>query len=135
MKNQIGYRCLYKTDLFEIGNVYEDAYLINNETKENIHIGSFYGEPTCAFINDDNSWCVVGGDTLILVKNFKCISIDGVKDVFALKFIDENNIQILTDPWSEYASIWQLNVESLTCVKVQDFNKYKGEKYTIDVDW
>ncbi|PXV62665.1 hypothetical protein CLV62_11854 [Dysgonomonas alginatilytica] len=135
MKNQIGYRSLYKTDLFEIGNVYEDAYLINNETKENIHIGWFYGEPTCAFINADNSWCVVGGDVLILIKNFKLIDIDGIKDVFAVKSIDESNIQILTDPWSEYSSIWQLNVESLACIKVQNFTKYKGEKYTNDVDW
>lgn len=135
MKNQIGYRCLCKTDLLEIGNVYEDAYLINNNTKENIHIGWFYGEPTCAFINEDNSWCVVGGDILILIKNFKRIDINGIKEVFAFKFIDKHNIQILTDPWSEYPFIWQLNVESLECVKIKSFNTYKDEEHTDDVFW
>ena len=73
MKNQIGYTSLYKTDLLEIGSVYEDAYLINNDTKENMYIGSFYGDPTCAFISNDNSWSVVGGRNIDFYKGFRRI--------------------------------------------------------------
>lgn len=134
MKNQIGYTSLYKTDLLEIGSVYEDAYLINNDTKENMYIGSFYGDPTCAFISNDNSWSVVGGEILIFIKDFKLININEIKDIFALKPMDENNIQILTDPWAEDSSIWQLNIESMECIRIQSFDKNK-EEYTEDIDW
>lgn len=135
MKNIIGYTSLYKTDLLEIGYIYEEAYLINTETKENIYIGYFYGDPTCAFISDDNSWSVVGGEVLVLIKNYKIITIDEIRDIFAFKPIDKDNIQILTHPWSEDSSIWQLNIESVECTKIQPFDKYKDKEYTEDIDW
>lgn len=135
MKNDANYHCLYKTDCLEVGHIYEEAYLTNNSTNNHIHIGSFYGDPTCAFINEDNSWGVVGGEFLILFKDYELIKIDEIELVFDLKLIDKNTIQILTDPWSEHPFIWQLNVESLVCIKVQSFEKYKDKEHTENIEW
>lgn len=85
-------------------------------------------------LSNDNSWSVVGGEILIFIKDFKLISINEIKDIFALKPMDENNIQILTDLWAEDSSIWQLNIESMECIRIQSFDKYK-EEYTEDIDW
>lgn len=135
MKNEIGYKCLYKTDYLEVGGIYENVYLTNNRTKEYIYIGSFYGDATCAFISENNSWCVVGGDILILFRDCKSLKINEIKDVFDLKLIDENNIQILTHPWSVHSSIWQLNIESLEYTRIQIFDKYKDKEYTENIEW
>lgn len=77
---------------------------------------------------------LLGGEILIFIKDFKLISINEIKDIFALKPMDENNIKILTDPWAEDSSIWQLNIESMECIRIQSFDKYK-EEYTEDIDW
>lgn len=135
MRDNINYKSLYKTDLLEIVSLFEDAYLINLKTKDKIHMGWFYGEPSCAFICKNNNWCIVGGNTLILFKDHTLININEIKDAFALKSIDKNNIQILTDPWSDNSSIWQLNIETLKSFKIQSFDKYKNGKYTDNVEW
>ena len=100
-------------------------------------LGWFIYDPTCALISDNNQWCLVGGDRLLLWTPNETFEIDddNIKPIEAFRQIDSNMVHILTDPWSDYSAIWEFNIQTKQSRKLRDFNDYKDKEYTEDVKW
>lgn len=127
--DQSGFRLLYKNFVMVLGHLYEDAYSYNKITKEEIDIWRFHHEPTCGLIGKNNDWCLVGGEGLILRTNFDRTvrQVGDLQNIHDLRLVNDYTAQILTDPWSEDAAIWQLEIDlnrvapSIGLWKVKDF--------------
>jgi hypothetical protein len=59
-------RILTKSNDYIISYEYEIVMLELIGKKKKIVIGDFYGDPETAFISTDESYCVIGGDGLII---------------------------------------------------------------------
>lgn len=64
-------RLLAQSEHFKIVSDYEYVDLVFNKpslfrSRDNIYIGDFYGDPTCALISRDEKYLVVGGNGLII---------------------------------------------------------------------
>ncbi len=59
-------RVLSQNDNYIITHEFEVVSLIIIKTKREVVIGDFYGDPTSAFISNDESYCVVGGCGIVI---------------------------------------------------------------------
>jgi hypothetical protein len=100
-------------------------------------IGWFIYDPTCALISYDNSWCLVGGDRLLLWTPKETFEIDdnNLKTIEAFRQININTVHILVDPWSDNSAIWEINIQTKQYKKLRNFNDYKDKEYTEDIKW
>jgi hypothetical protein len=143
IKDEANFRTLFQNSVLLVGHVFETAYCYNKLTREEFAIFEFDNEPTCALVGNNNDWCLVGGDILVLrtwVDNTLRM-IDELKDIYELKALDAYNTQILTDPWNEHSAVWQLQIDltkltrPISLFKVKDFIDYIGKPYTERVAW
>ena len=126
-----------------LGYVFEEVYCINLITKEEIGIWQFPSEPTCGVIGENNDWCLVGGETLVLRTLFDRTvrPVGNLENIHELRLINEYTAQILTDPWAEDAAIWQLEIDTnrvapaIGLWKIRDFKDYSGNPYAEEVVW
>lgn len=137
------FRILFENSVMLVGNLVENSYCINKLTKEEFAIFQFENDPTCALVAKSNDWCLIGGDILVLrtwIDNTLRL-IGNIEQIFGLKRISKNKVQILTDPWSENSAIWQLtiNLEKLSnptkLEKVRDFKEYIDKPYCENLSW
>lgn len=130
-------RILYETERYELIHVFELTYLIDKTTRKEIFIGDFYGDPSCGLIDKENKWCIVGGDRIVIWGQDEIFEIAAreLSCAFELRQIKENTVQVLIDPWSDYAAIWEIDVLNKIYVKICDFNKYNSKEYQGDVEW
>ncbi|MBC8053194.1 MAG: hypothetical protein H7Y13_09020 [Sphingobacteriaceae bacterium] len=137
MTDDPSYRKLYETSNWTVGYIYEYAYLTDKSNGTTILLGGFIYDPTCALISDENLWCVVGGDKLLIWAPNEAYEIvdDNLKNIGALRQVDSNTIHILTDPWSENSAIWEFSIRTRQRRKLRDFNDYKDKEYTEDIKW
>ena len=128
---------LDENDVFKLINKYEDAYLTNKLTGEEIFLGNFYGDPECGIIGADNSFCFVGGNYCILYRDGKIIEVDDVRLNWILRVrqMSDKSIEILTDPWRVDSALWQLNIEDLSILKIRNFADYIDKDYTDNIIW
>ena len=142
-KDDPHFRKLYENTVMLVGHVFESAYCYDKLAREEFGIYQFIHDPTCAVVGRKNDWCLIGGEDLILRTWFdKTLRrIDSLKAIHDLKLIDDYKVQILVDPWSEEASIWQLEIDlnnpakAITFFKVRDFKEYLGRPYVEKVHW
>lgn len=131
------YRKLYETNKLVVGHIFETAYITNKNTGESTFIGDFIGDPSCGFISSDDKWCLIGGSTLILWTEEKITEINDKNLHWACKIrqTDINTVEILVDQWKNNSSIWELNIKTAERRKIKDFDNYKNQKYTDNIDW
>jgi hypothetical protein len=90
-------------------------------------------------ISQDEKWCLVGGATLLLWDIEASSPVDWISKDIAwvedLKQIDIHKFQVLTDPWSETSTIWEIDTKHKTTHKIQSFTKYLDTAYTENIDW
>ena len=142
IKGNINFNKLDENLLFLLGHVFEQAFLIDKITSQEIGIFTFDSDPTCGLIGTNNDWCVIGGDILI-VKTFfdNTLRTLPLHSINALKKIDDYKVQILIDPWSEKASIWQLEIDinnpakPINLFKIKDLPDYKDKPYSENILW
>ncbi len=147
IKDDPNFHTLYENTVMTLGNVFENSYLYNKLTQQEFAIFQFYGDPNCGLVAKDNDWCLIGGEVLVfymLLGKYPTVTLIGdLRDVHSLRMIDKNIIQILIDPWSEEAAIWQLvivdnpekSVRPTSLTKLREFNDYKDQPYTEDINW
>ncbi|GGB03203.1 hypothetical protein [Puia dinghuensis] len=143
VKDQPGFRLLYENYVMSLGHLYEEAYCYNKLTKEEIGIWQFQHDPTCGVVSKNNDWCLVGGEILILRTFFDRTvrPIGDLQDIHEIRLIDENTAQILIDPWSENAAVWQLDLvmnraaPAFSLWKIKDFKDYPDKPYAENVNW
>jgi hypothetical protein len=131
------FKIIEETTKYVLGYLWEHAYLYNKMTNEEIFLCEFYGICDAGVINDEEDWCVVGGDIIAIWSNGKISIIDKyeLKWVNDIRIKNRNTVEILIDPWSNDSAIWELNVEDNTFRKIRNFDKYKERPYTVDVEW
>ena len=128
---------LYESEKYLVGHIFENAYLIEKDTGKTTLIGEFYGEPSCAIISPNNEWCIVGGFTLKIWTEDEVFEIKDDNLYWACKFkqVDINKVEILIDPWADNSSIWELNIQTKEYKKLMDFENYKKQQYTDEIEW
>jgi len=127
---------LHETDKFILGYVFEYAYLVSKESRNEIYIGDFYGDPHCGLISDSNNWCLVGGDTLSVWKkdgNITNISDVDICWISKIRQTGLNEVELLIDPWADNGGVWKLNVDTFERQKLRDFKV--DSEYSEDFDW
>ena len=127
---------LYENENFILGHVYEKGYLIDKKNNDATYIADFYGDPSCGVISKRGDWCVVGGDKLIVWKRLtkaELIKEEVLTPVFGIKYLSENEVKVLVDPWSEKGAIWLLNTETLERNKIADYKL--NNEYTEKFNW
>lgn len=126
-----------ETDLYVLFKEFEDVFLFEKDSGREIWRTSMYGEANCGIVGLSNEWVIIGGEKLILWKNekLKKIEDENLKWCHSLRQTEENEVEILTDPWSAHSAIWKFNIMDETKLKIRDFNEYKGKVYTENVIW
>jgi len=130
-------KILYETDKLKIEFEYELACLIEKSSGEILLEDDFYGDPNCGIIDSENNWAIIAGIHLIFWKpeETKKYLNESFGSVHSLRMKNEKTVEILTDPWSDKPSIWELNIENSELKKTADFTKYKNKEYTEFVEW
>lgn len=120
-----------------LGCIWERTYLYDKINKTEIFLYEFYGECDAGVINDEDHWCVEGGDVIAIWKNGEVQIIDReeLKWVNSIRIKNRNTVEVLIDPWSNNAAIWKLNIQSISFNKISDFSNYKDKPYTDKVEW
>ncbi|MCD1117962.1 hypothetical protein [Chryseobacterium turcicum] len=143
IKDDSNFKILFENKVTIVGHIYEIAYYHNKLTKEELPIFEFENDPTCAIIGQNNDWCLLGGDVLILKTwNDNALKfINNLEQIFDLKCIDAYTAQILTDPWSENSAIWQISIDlnnitqPLILSKIRDCKEYFNKPYSENIEW
>lgn len=140
IKNNPQLRTLAETDTLLLGHVFETAFLYQKSTGEALDTITCAADPTCGLIGANNDWYLLGGETLV----FKTLNDEDwdlpekLEHIFALKALGAYTVQVLTDPWTDTAAIWQLDIApdlSVKLFKVKDFGAYRDKPYTEDIVW
>lgn len=128
---------LSESDTLKLEYAYETARLIEKSTGEVLYEDVFYGDPTCGLVGVDNSWAIVAGEHLAIwrANNAESISHDELRWIHALRVRDDRTVEILTDPWSKIAAVWEIDVVTFRFRKVRDFPDYMDREYSDSVDW
>lgn len=131
------FRVIMETSKYILGHLWEQAYLYDKVNMQETLLCEFYGVCDAGVINEIDEWCVVGGDVIAVWKKGEISIIDKRELAWVndMRIKDNNTVEILIDPWSEYASIWELSINNLYFRKISDFCKYKHLPYTVNVEW
>ncbi|MFD2564787.1 hypothetical protein [Aquimarina rubra] len=126
-----------ETDLYVLFKEYEDVFLFEKDSNRELWRTSIYGEATCGLIGLSNEWLIAGGEKIILWKNEKLTELEDedLKWTHSMRQTGENEVEILTDPWSDHSAIWKFNIITESKLKIRDFNEYIGKVYTENVIW
>jgi hypothetical protein len=123
-------KILFRSENYIITHEWEIAYLIRLRDNFKIMIGEFYGDPSCAFIPDNEKYCIIGGNGFIIYYlNEPFISYDNdMKTDQWVEFFREKDNELWID------SIY--NGDSVNEVKiiVDPYDKIKGGIYVFDIN-
>ena len=128
---------LYETEKLRLESSYEDVFLTDKETGRTIFIEDCYGDPICGFIDEEHAWAAVGGKYLTIWTPQATTRLEHqeLAWIFAIRAKGTDYIEVLTDPWSEDASVWQIDMRTYEHRKLRDFDLYKDRPYTEKVVW
>jgi hypothetical protein len=131
------FKIIDETNKYILGCIWEEPYLYDKINRTEIFLCKFYGQCDSGAINDEDDWCVAGGDIIAIWKNgeLRIIDREELKWVNSIRIKNRNIIEILTDPWSNNAAIWELNIQNISFNKISDFSNYKDKPYTDKVEW
>lgn len=123
-------------DQLVVGSLHESIYLLNRQTQQIELLDSFYGNPACAIIAQNHQWILMGGDHLSLYDICSGhLSEIALPWVLAMRQTDTWKASILTDPWSEEAAVWEIDVQTKKLCKTRPFPDYIDQPYREDILW
>jgi hypothetical protein len=128
---------LAEGDMYVLFKEFEDVFLFEKDTNKELWRISLYGDATGGLIGLVNDWVVVGGEKLIIWSEGKLETIEDseLTWIFDLRQIGDDEIQILTDPWTSNSAIWSFDIISKRKVKIRNFNDYVDKPYSDNVIW
>lgn len=128
---------LCETDKLLLIHEYESVKLIEKHSTKVLFEDDFYGDPSCGLIDSNNKWAIVAGEHISLwtPNKSKIFTLNDLKWIHALRIINLEHVEILIDPWSIDASIWQINTKTFSLKKIKEFNDYKNKEFTDKVIW
>lgn len=128
---------LSETDIHVLFKEQEEVFLFDKDSNKEIWRTSFYGEANVGLLGVVTEWAIVGGNRLLVWKNneLKFIEDSDLIWIHDIRQIEDDVVEILTDPWGEHPAIWKFNVLTEEKEKVREFDEYKEKEYTEKVDW
>jgi hypothetical protein len=128
---------LDETDRYVVGHSFEDAYVIDKVARRELLHDEFYGDPSCGLIDRNNEWALIAGEHITIWRKDKVTRIDKeqLRDVYAVRTVNEITVEILVDPWSTRSAIWTLDVNSFALRKIRDFEDYRELDSNVVVVW
>ena len=128
---------LAEGDMYVLFKEFEDVFLFEKDTNKELWRISLYGDATGGLIGLVNDWVVVGGEKLIIWSEGKLETIEDseLTWIFDLRQIGDDEIEILTDPWTSNSAIWSFDIISKRKVKIRNFNDYVDKPYSDNVIW
>lgn len=115
------FRVLAETGTFCVGHEFEYAYLIDKRKKQEIFLGDFYGDPSCAVISINNDWCAVGGEHLVVwIKEKGIIILEGYYPqwILELKQRSDQELEILVESEHGISDVWLMSILTLERTKI-----------------
>ncbi|WP_459212045.1 hypothetical protein [Aquimarina rhabdastrellae] len=128
---------LYETNQLRLEHEFEYTYLINKSNNHILMEDDFYGEPQCCLIDNNNTWAIVAGIHLTLwtPNSTQKYYTDTFKWIHAIRLKNNYTVEILIDPWSSYASIWELCLPTKKLSKISNFKKYQNKIHSDIIHW
>lgn len=128
---------LAETEHYSMFSLYEDVYLVEKDTGQELWRTSMFGDPDCGIIASGNEWAVAGGQSLIIWFNQKLTVLEDpdLQWIHDIRQTGDKQIEILIDPWSEKSAIWKFELDSSQKTKIRDFDDYKKRPYKEVVAW
>lgn len=122
---------LYETENYILYFDYEIPILHDKRNDSDLKLKDHYGDPSCGLIDFNENWCAVGGEgvSIFLIHQKKEIRVLEKYFIHSVKQLDENNLRILIDPWSENPGVWELNIKSFKISKISDNPDLKNKPY------
>lgn len=139
-------RILTESESYLIGHEYEVVVLVEKKSGKQHVIADHHGDPNCAIIDPNENWFLIGGEGITYF-DFEKGSINYFRGgghsslyspcwfVHDMRLESANEVRILFDPWSEYASMWLMNCLELKIRKVQDGPHLEGKPYQDKVEF
>lgn len=126
---------LTENNVYKIEYEHEYVCIIEKTTNSVIFETELYGNVECGLIDTLNHWIVFGGEYLIIWTPENTYIMKDIKWVDSLRVNTSNDIEVLTDPWSDNSAIWKVSTDTFEAIKIKKFEDYKGLKYTENVVW
>ena len=119
---------------YKLYGIYEEAHLEGANIDGHIIVGDFYGSVDCACIDQNEKWCISGGNGIVIYRlespyenyqynknttQWKELWRDE-KDWYPEVIYQEtdNSVRIVIDVYSDAKGVYELNVETLELVKL-----------------
>lgn len=150
---------LAESENYILGNDFEDCILAHKQTNTSLVVGDHYGDPECGLIAPDETWCMTGGEGVILwdfngkvwigfrtgdsqktdnlhfanpndAAWLKSLDNSACQFVHDMKIETPTLVRLLLNPWATYASTWQLDVTSKTLTKMRNGPSLQDQPWT-----
>lgn len=130
-------KTLFETVSLRVAFEHEEAYLLDKPIGATLLTDIFYGDPECALIATDESWAVIAGDHVTgwTPQRWQRIEAEGLEWICALRQKDRNTVELLVDPWSELAAVWEIDIELFTATKIRPFPNYRDRPFIDQPEW
>ncbi|KXX66560.1 hypothetical protein [Flammeovirga sp. SJP92] len=133
-------KTLFETEKLKITYEFERVFLIEKPSGKMLLSDDFYGNPNCGLISVSNKWAIIGGEHLTVWKKINIpptekFIVEHFEWIHDMRLKSNNSIELLTDPWSESSAVWELDIETMTFMKIKDFKDYIGKAYCEQVEW
>lgn len=151
---------LAQSENYVLRNLHEACELLHKKSNNLTDVGDHYGDPVCGLIAPDETWCITGGEGVILWTRpgkswtgfrppgtgretgklqfanpedadwLSSVTEESYQSVHDVKIESSTSLRILLDPWSDFASTWRLNVMSQSLTKLKDGPNLQDQPWT-----
>ncbi len=128
---------LDEIDSYVLFSEHEDVFLFDKDLNKEVWRTSMYGNVTCGLLGLVNEWAAISGERLLIWVDNKFQEINDPEMIWIhdMRQISDDEIEILTDPWSDNSAVWKLNVRTFVKRKIKKFDKYRNSPYQEKIEW
>ena len=137
------FRILATSESFVLGHLCESVEVINMNDNSIVDAGDHYGEPMVGLITPDERWFITGGEGLQcysaetgLIRYFHRGCPPLAADcpewfwfVHGARLESPHVVRILINPWCEFASVWQLDLDTGLLTRLREGPFLAGTPY------
>ena len=120
-----------------ITSEFETTRCIDKLSGEILFEDEFYGDPECALISPDSSWVIVAGEHITVYNRREVLRLSGsnLDWIVSMRVKSAEIVEVLTDPYSHFSAIWEINTTNWLINKVRDFPDYYEKPFTENIQW
>lgn len=123
----------------ESNTLVEYTRLIDKKSNKILFEEYFSLDFGCALIDKNENWVLIGASpnyiSIWSKKGVKKVSYPEFTWFYDCRQINEEIIEVLTDPWTLNSAIWELNIRTMKLIKVCEFEKYQNRERIENIEW